>query len=86
MAYYTDVSLTINGTRVATSPRADVGLPNEHKLTVRDVTWVNYNPKTVLRYLQQPCSVRATGPANTPVALNLTIAGIANGDKTVNLD
>ena len=86
MAFYTDVSLTINGARVATSPRADVGLPNEHKLIVRDVTWANYNPKTILTYLEKACTVRVTGPANTPVALNLTIAGIANGDKTVNLD
>lgn len=86
MAYYTDVKLSIKGALVGTSPRADVGLPNEHKLIVRDVTWTNYNPKTLLRYLQQPCSVRATGPANTPVALDLTIAGIANGDKTVHLD
>lgn len=83
MAYYTDVKLSINGALVGTSPRADVGLPNEHKLIVSNVTWVN--PRAFLNYLQSACTVQAVGPSGTPVTLNLTISGIKGGN-TVHLD
>ena len=84
MAQVTNVKMTINGQLVATAPAADIGLPNQHRLILRNTNW-RIDFKQALNYLQKPCQISADGPANTPYNANFTVAGIV-GDGTVNLD
>ena len=84
MAQVTNVKMTINGRVVATAPYADIGLPNEHRLTLKNTTW-QVDFKLALNYLQQPCQISAEGPNNTPFNANYTVSGIV-GNGTVNLD
>jgi hypothetical protein len=76
--------MTINGQLVATAPYADIGLPDQHKLMLRNTNW-RVDFKQSLNYLQKPCQISADGPAGTAFNANFTVAGIA-GDGTVNLD
>ena len=87
MAYYTDVKLIVGRTVIGTSPRADVGLPGQHKLIVKNVTWKvpTRGPGNYLDYLQKQCTVKAKGPENTPVEAHYKITGIKGG-YTVHLD
>lgn len=85
MAYYTDVTVLVGRTVIGTAPRADVGLPGQHALIITNMDWTA-GMRNCLQYLQTACEVKATGPANTPVSLKLTISGIMADQTTVHLD
>lgn len=85
MAYYTDVSVLVGRTVVGKAPRADVGLPDQHALIITNMAWTAGN-RNCLQYLEAACEVKAMGPANTPVSLQLTISGIMADQTTVHLD
>lgn len=84
MARVTNVKMTIHGQLVATPPYADIGLPNEHRLSLKNTNWL-VDARARLNYLQEPCQISADGPSGTAYNANFRVAGIV-GDGTVNLD
>lgn len=85
-AHYTDVTLWIAGSQVATATKADLGLPTDtHRYIVNGVKWA-VPPKMRLDYLQRDCQIRGTGPAGSKVNITAKITGINASGSPVHLN
>jgi hypothetical protein len=82
MATITGVTISQDGTVIATAPSGEIAPPPAHQLTITGATWTG--PRRNLDYLQQAVQISATA-AGQPWNNTLRITGI-RGDTTIHLD